>query len=302
MTVHDVPQFVLDRAGAKDPIFTADEVAVWPDGLLNQLAAGGVLKASGNAESATCDACGHDHVEKVEYIKSPPNTELRAYITCPENGRVRVPLGRLKQWVVDKQKLLDAGLVHAPHQESKKRQGKEQPAKLSWTQLDLDEAIREHKAKRASRYNDLVSGVKQGKAGAKKSARELFGRNAIVRALGVRSAAMVSGSSVWQAIADELGLRGPSSSRSAANRHSKRVGLDIALEEQAEATSEPVLETAIRRETIQLIETSMPATEAQATIEKLQRGDLTDDAARELVDILVQQQQDDRNHRARQAP
>ncbi len=56
--------------------------------------------------------------------------------------------------------------------------------KRSWTQTDLDDAIQRYKAQRSSNYSELVSNVKQGKAGAKKSARAMFGRNAIVRALG----------------------------------------------------------------------------------------------------------------------
>src|SRR5262249_12606109 len=62
----------------------------------------------------------------------------------------------------------------------------------SWTQPDLDGAIREYKAKRAAQYNDLVEGVRQGKPGAQKAARQLFGRNAIARALGVKARAMVT--------------------------------------------------------------------------------------------------------------
>jgi hypothetical protein len=105
------------------------------------------------------------------------------------------------------------------------------PPKRSRTQVDLDEAIREYKAERASTYYDLVDGVRRGTSGATKSARDLFGRNAIVRALGVTSAAMVSKSAVWQAIADELELRGPS--RSTSRRPAQRIGLDIAIEDQA---------------------------------------------------------------------
>jgi hypothetical protein len=183
---------------------------------------------------------------------------------------------------------------------AKPRKKAESPPKQSWTQPDLDDAIREYKAQRASTYNDLVDGVKRGRAGAKKNARVLFGRNAVVRALGVKSAAMVSNSPVWQAIADELKLRGPS--RSTPRRHSQRIGLDIAMEDQAQATSAPILDQAVQQETIRLIEKSMPATEAKAIIEKLGRGDITDDAARELVDVVAQQQHDKRTHKVRQTP
>ena len=160
------------------------------------------------------------------------------------------------------------------------------PPKRSWTQPDLDEAIREYKANRASCYPDLVAVVKKGKSGAIDSARKMFGRNAIVRELRVRSPAMVTKSAVWQAIRDELGLGRQS-------RRPKKTGLDIALEDKAVATNNPVVEQAIRRETVQLVRKSMDAEKAEATIEKLQRGDISDDKARELAVVVAEQQQDD---------
>jgi len=99
--VPDVPQFVLDRLRAKEPIFTADEVACWSDGLLDQLLAEGIVQPAENVRSVACDACGHDHVEEVNFVESPPGSGLRAYITCPDAGRVAVPLGRLQSWIVN---------------------------------------------------------------------------------------------------------------------------------------------------------------------------------------------------------
>ena len=110
----DIPQFILERAHAKEAIFTADEVATWPDGLFDELLADGVLEATNNASSATCDACGHDHVEVVVYIQSPPGTGLRAYIACPEAGRVPVPLDHLRRWIVNKGKLAMPTLATVP--------------------------------------------------------------------------------------------------------------------------------------------------------------------------------------------
>jgi hypothetical protein len=169
--------------------------------------------------------------------------------------------------------------------------------KRSWTQVDLDEEIRRFKAQRSSNYSELVANVKKGKAGAIKSARAMFGRNVIVRALRVKSAAMVSNSPVWQEIADELGLRGQTASRPSAGR--SKVGLDVALEKHAEATPESVVDDVIRRETIRLIRTAMAGEEAEATIEKLQRGDFDDEAARDLIDLYSEQRRDDQARNAR---
>ncbi len=309
--MHEIPQFILDRSLAREPIFTAEEVATWSDSLFDQLITDGVLKATDNAASVTCDACGHDHVEEVQYIQSPPGAELRAYISCPENGRVRVPLGWLRRWIVNKEELpvsplRDSGIGGTDQEETAevkrgmKKGAQDGVPKRSWTQPDLDEAIREYKAKRSSTFSDLVDGVKRRRPGATKSAREMFGRNAIARAFGVRSKAMVTNSPVWGGIADELGLRGRSSRTKPAN--GQRIGMDIALEKQAVGTSQPVMDQVIRRETVRLIQQTMPTAEEEATIEKLQRGDITDDAARALVEVFAQQQQDNRTHKVRQDP
>ena len=92
----EIPSFILERAQAHEPIFVADEVATWPAGLLDRLVANGILTPTSNATSVTCAACGDDHVELVQFVEAPPGSELRAYIACPENGRVRVPLDRLR--------------------------------------------------------------------------------------------------------------------------------------------------------------------------------------------------------------
>lgn len=48
-----------------------------------------------------CDACGDRHVEEIEILIEPAGSQPRAYIACPEVGRVSVELGRLQQWSVN---------------------------------------------------------------------------------------------------------------------------------------------------------------------------------------------------------
>jgi len=156
----------------------------------------------------------------------------------------------------------------------------------SFTQADLDNAIREYKAQRASRYGDLVEAVKAGKASAMRDARRLFGRNAIAKALGCKSKAMVSKSAAWKAIAAELQL-----SKTAATPR-QRVGEGIAVEQAAEAQGDTVSQTVIRQETLRLINAKLPKNEAEATVHKLQIGDMSDDDARKLVELYDQQQKD----------
>jgi hypothetical protein len=89
------------RADIKEPLFTADEVIAWDDGIEDNLTRTGLIRRVENALSVSCDACADGHVEEVTFIESPPGSSLRAYIHCPENGRVRVPLERLRQWGID---------------------------------------------------------------------------------------------------------------------------------------------------------------------------------------------------------
>jgi hypothetical protein len=93
--------FVWGRADAVEPVYSADEVALWPQGALDQLSACGLLRPTANAKAVVCDACGRDHVEEVTLLESPPGSGLRAYICCPDAGRASVPLDRLRQREID---------------------------------------------------------------------------------------------------------------------------------------------------------------------------------------------------------
>lgn len=101
-----------------------------------------------------------------------------------------------------------------------------QARRPSWTQPDVDAAIREYKASRGRSYADMVRAVKCGRKGAKNSARKLFGRNRIAEQLECPKA-MVSKSPAWKAIAAELGLSG----RTPGVGQGERVGLNIAAEQ-----------------------------------------------------------------------
>lgn len=172
------------------------------------------------------------------------------------------------------------------------RRAKARPAERSWTQTDLNAAIQKYKANRASIYPQLLDNVRAGKPGAKKAARRVFGRNAIARNLGVKAKAMVSKSPEWRRISEELDLGN--------SRMRKKTGIETAIEDKAGSTSQPVVDQAIRRETIGIIRKKMESAEAEATIEKLQRGDISDDAAREIAEVVDRQVQDGRSRRAHQ--
>jgi hypothetical protein len=188
------------------------------------------------------------------------------------------------------------------------------PNVRAWTQDDLDKAIAEYKAQRAATYRDLVDGVRRNQRGAKKAARDVYGRNAVARALGVKSPSMVSRSLVWHQLAKELGLELYREKKSKGMRHTKqtgRIGLAIALEqksveaakaaEEAESEDTPAdtMEVdAARQETIRQINRlaragKNPRTRAENEqaaedlLKKLQRGEITDDEARQVVELTL---------------
>jgi hypothetical protein len=173
----------------------------------------------------------------------------------------------------------------------------------SWTQDELEDAIRQYKARHAAQYRDVAEGVRQGLPGAEKAARELFGRNAIARALGVKARAMVTKSTAWQEIAADLQLSRKVKAQPRLTR-GKRIGLTIAVEEVAPQYTGKTngLDRAVHNETISLLRQVMSEKEAEKTIDKLERGLMTDDEARELVDLCRQQQQDARARRVRRSP
>jgi hypothetical protein len=183
------------------------------------------------------------------------------------------------------------------------------PERRSWTQADLDAAIRQYKADRAKSYADLCDAITSGRVGAKKKAQEIYGRNAIARALNVSAPAMVSKSPVWVAIAKELGLPLNRSRTVQGTRHTQRpgkIGHEAAVEEKSatpeegadNAPAEQQLETAERQETIRLINALARAgknakekirNEKTATDihEKLQRDEYTDDQARQIIEMAL---------------
>jgi hypothetical protein len=89
------------RADLEDPAFTGDEVKRWPASIRSLLESRSLIRRSENLRVIECDACGDRHVEEVEILAEPAGTKPRAYITCPEAGRVSVDMDRLHQWSID---------------------------------------------------------------------------------------------------------------------------------------------------------------------------------------------------------
>jgi hypothetical protein len=92
---------VWERSDVEEARFNGDEAESWGDGAIDILARAGLVCRIENAHCVVCDACAEHHVEEVTYIESPEGSPVRAYIHCPEHGRIAVPLNRLRQWAVD---------------------------------------------------------------------------------------------------------------------------------------------------------------------------------------------------------
>jgi hypothetical protein len=182
--------------------------------------------------------------------------------------------------------------------------------KRSWTQPELDDAIREYRATRASTYKDLVAAVRKGRRGAVESARKIYGRNAIAKALGVRAASMISKSNVWQHIAEELRLN-RAYEQSLPRR--KRIGLEAALERKAveiattnqDPEEEPDPAAAARQippEMLAQIRSTLGGDVAEAAIEKLARGEIDNNQLAEIIRLAQDQSRDDRSRRSSRLP
>jgi len=177
------------------------------------------------------------------------------------------------------------GGINKPQAAPPATAAEKQPAPLqSWTQPKLDAAIREYIAHRAGPLKSLTEAVQANRKGAVDAARKVFGRNVIAEALRVRSRAMVSKSEPWKEIADDLRLR-PDGLRRLNN--SNKTGFDIATEEKAASTGDPVADEVERRDAINFVRKKLKGERADAIVERLERGDISPDDAEEMVNMLL---------------
>ena len=220
-------------------------------------------------KTAPPDRPGDDELEHIEAIEGAMEGILR-YIRRERSSDVVTAIEQHPE---------KTGGGHAGGSEAG---GRSALSQRSWTQVDLDAAIYKFVADRAAAFNDLVEGVKKGLEGAKREARRLYGRNALSDTLGVKARAMVSKSPAWVEIANKLQL--PRHQKGGESKFS-RMGLDIALEKHAERTSEAPEDVAVKAETVKLIQKRMPREAAEAMVDRLIRGDLSDEDAREIVQM-----------------
>ena len=95
--MNDVFRDLLGRADASDmraAILHADEVATWPERLLDILSTEGVIQAIEPAGTIRCVACDEGHWEEPEWI------DERAFLHCSEFGKVQLDPSLLQRWQV----------------------------------------------------------------------------------------------------------------------------------------------------------------------------------------------------------
>ena len=84
---------------SSEPLFSAREVASWPDGQAQWLQERGVLCATTSASRVGCSCCPSGHVEDV--LEVPDADPPRFFIACPESVTVEVDPEALRQWTID---------------------------------------------------------------------------------------------------------------------------------------------------------------------------------------------------------
>ncbi|MFO0800499.1 MAG: hypothetical protein U0804_23780 [Gemmataceae bacterium] len=185
------------------------------------------------------------------------------------------------------------------------------PPLRSWTQPKLDAAIREYAARRAGALKSLREAVQGDRKGAVESARDMFGRNEIARALGVKSRAMISKSEAWTEIADDLRLR-PRPDGYRGLKRSGKIGFDKAADDKAEAGGDPVADAVewheevggaggemTEKAAIAYVRKHLTGYEANAIIENIESGVVPPERVVKMVKTLLENRDDNRPRRRR---
>jgi len=187
----------------------------------------------------------------------------------------------------------------APEDETTPALSPENEPWLTYTKSELDDAVGKYKEGLSVKFDELFNAIhgsneELAKAAAR-AATEIFGRNAVGRALRVKSWSMVTYSEVWvQSIAIPLKLRPPEDTPPAP----QKIGIAAAIERAAEAVDKSAYDPLVRKETVEMIQTSRLKQEVvDGILYQLESGQIDDDQAEEHVNLAKQQQEDDSGRR-----
>lgn len=152
----------------------------------------------------------------------------------------------------------------------------------SWEQAGVDQAIREFRNSHSEEYAQLLDRIKKDDPGAIRDAQRIFGQRAIAKALQVPSKTMVGKSPTWKAIASELQLpRGRN-----VRPPPKQASFNKLLEQKSMTANTSPLDKVVQNETIEMLRAQLGPKEAQATIDKLESRQMTDEQVREMLKII----------------
>lgn len=93
-------------------IITADEIADWPEGKLDELVSMGILTRTENAKGVICDQCEENCYIEPDIRTVPKIGKAVGVFVCtrnPDIGRIEIDLNRLRQWRITKKKLSQLG-------------------------------------------------------------------------------------------------------------------------------------------------------------------------------------------------
>ncbi len=89
-------------------IISADEIADWPTGKLDELVEAGILTEIQHSKGVVCRECEENCFIEPDIRTIPDTGAATGIFVCtrnPDIGRIEVDLDRLRQWEIDKDKL-----------------------------------------------------------------------------------------------------------------------------------------------------------------------------------------------------
>jgi predicted DNA-binding protein (UPF0251 family) len=95
-------------------ILTADEVADWPDGKLDELVSQSFLTEVEHSKGIVCDQCEENCYIEPDIRTNPDTGKTIGVFVCTRNsdiGRIEVDLNRLRRWRINEEKLKELGFL-----------------------------------------------------------------------------------------------------------------------------------------------------------------------------------------------
>lgn len=109
----DFLQQLADRLKTADAdVVSADEIADWPVGKIDELVKTGVLEEIQQAKGLVCCECEENCYIEPDVRTHPDTGKATGVYICtnnPDIGRIEIDLDRLKQWKINTQKLSELG-------------------------------------------------------------------------------------------------------------------------------------------------------------------------------------------------